>query len=128
MYQPGFAVYITLGGTVLLRLEIETHDRFLGFEIMGTNSLASGASISAPGGAVLRYEGSLVRKALGIPEVLQFLVEASINVDLALFATWLYEKVKAKPVARIVINCRTLTEITEDGIRQILEEEIRHES
>jgi hypothetical protein len=109
-------------------LHIETHDRRLGFSIMGvTKSLGSGESIVAPGGITLELGGILVRKAVGIPEVLQFIVDASINVDLALFATWLYDKLKDTKVERITIRRRVVTDITPDGIRQALEEEVRRE-
>lgn len=81
--------------------------------------------IQAPGGISLQYEGSLVRKSVGIPEVLQFIVDASISTDLGLFGAWLYDKVKGKEVERIIINRRVVTEITAEGIRQVLEEEVR---
>ena len=107
-------------------LHIETHDRRLGFEIAGTgNSLNAGTVVSLPGGATLEYQGSLVRKAFGIPEVLNFVLDASISLDLGLLGAWLYDKVKDKEVERIIINRRVITEITPQGIRQVLEEEIR---
>jgi len=114
---------------MLLQLAIETHDRTLGFQLAGAgSSLRSGTIIHVPGGTNLEYQGTLVRKARGIPEVLQFVVDASINADLALLATWLYDKVKDKPVERIIVNRRVITEITEiteDQIRQVVEEETR---
>lgn len=109
----------------MIQLDIETHDRHLGFEIADSSSLNSGLIINAPGGVTLRFQGSLVYKAVGIPEVLQFIVDASINIDLGLFGAWLYDKVKDKHVERIIINRRVVTEITPHGIRQVLEEEIR---
>lgn len=109
----------------MIPLHIETNDRRLGFEIADSSSIASGLTINAPGGVMLRYKGSLVRKAVGIPEVLQFVVDATINIDLGLFATWLYDKVKGKDVERIIINRRVVTEITPQAIRQVLEEEIK---
>lgn len=108
-------------------LHIETHDRHLGFEIAESCSLKSGMRIQAPGGVSLQYEGSLVRKSVGIPEVLKFVVDASISTDLGLFGAWLYDKVKSKDVERVIINRRVVTEITADGIRQVLEEEVRRE-
>ena len=109
-----------------IQLQIETHDRMLGFEMAGIdNTLKSGTAVSIPGGASIEYEGSFVRKSLGIPEILQFIVDASVNVDLALLGAWLYDKVKDKPVEKIVINRRVITEITAQGIRQAIEEEIR---
>jgi hypothetical protein len=107
-------------------IEIESHDRRLGFEIAGVgNSLTSGTVVDLPGGAKLLYRGSLIRKAFGIPEVLQFVLDASINLELSLVGAWLYDKVKGKEVERIIVNRRVITEITPDSIRQVLEEEIR---
>lgn len=109
-----------------IQLQIETHDRMLGFEIASVdNTLKSGTAVSIPGGASIEYKGSFIQKSLGIPEILQFIVDASVNVDLALLGAWLYDKVKDKPVEKIVINRRVITEITAQGIRQAIEEEIR---
>lgn len=109
----------------MIPLHIETHDRHLGFDIADSSSLNAESWINAPGGVTLRYQGSLARKAMGIPEVLQFLVDASVNIDLALFSAWLYDKLKDKQVERVIINRRVITEITPQAIRQVLEEEIR---
>jgi len=109
-----------------LSLEIETHDRSLGFDLAAVgNTLKSGTVVAVPGGAKLEYEGTLVREAFGVPEVLKFIIDASVNVELALLANWLYDKVKDKKVERITVNRRVITEITEDGIHQVLEGEFR---
>ena len=106
-------------------LKIETHDRKLWFDIAGVdNSLSSGTVVDAPGGVKVEYQSTYVRKAFGIPEILEFVVEASVTIDLGLFAAWLYEKVRDKPVEKIVIRRREITEITEGNIRKALEEEI----
>ena len=106
-------------------LKIETHDRKLGFDIAGIgNSLSSGTVVEAPGGVNVEYQGTYVRKAIGIPEILEFVVDASVTIDLGLFSAWLYDKVKDKPVERIVIRRKEITVITEDNIRKALEEEI----
>ena len=91
---------------------------------MDSRSLKSGASIEAPGGACVEFDSALIRKSFGIPEVLQFVVDASVTIDLGLFSAWLYDKVKSSNIEKIVIRKREITEITEDGIRHILEEEI----
>lgn len=109
-----------------LSLNIETHDRSLGFDIAVVGStLRAGTVVDVPGGARLLYQRTFVRKAVGIPEVLQFIVDASINVDLALLATWLYDKLQNKRVERITINRTVITEVTADRIRQVLIEEFR---
>ncbi len=108
-----------------VRLDIETHDRRLGFDIAGVgNSLSAGTTVDAPGGAKVVFQGMIVRKGFGIPEVLQFIVDAAVGVEIGLLSAWLYDKVKDRPVERIVINRRVITEITAHGIRQVLEEEI----
>lgn len=109
---------------MIIPLKIETHDRHLGFEMLGSNSHSIGDTVELPGGATLEFQGSLVRKSVGIPELLKFLLDTSLGVDIGLLSAWLYDKVKGKDVERIVINRRVVTEITEDGIRQVLEEEI----
>lgn len=109
-----------------LELDIETHDRQLGFDIAGVDgTLASGTWVEAPGSAKLQFCGAIIRKAANIPEILQFALDATKEIEVGLFAAWLYDKVKGKDVERIVVNRRVVTEITENGIRLALEEEIR---
>jgi hypothetical protein len=91
---------------------------------MGSRSLRTGSATQAPGGCGVEFDGALIRKSLGIPEVLQFLVDASVTIDLGLFSAWLYDKVKNSNVERIVVRKKEITEITEEGIRRIIEEEI----
>lgn len=85
----------------------------------------SGTIIDVQEGVSIKYVGALIRNSFRIPEILQFVIDASVNVDLALLGTWLYGKVKDKPVERIIVNRRVFTEITAQGIRQAIEKEIR---
>ena len=108
-----------------ISLQIVTHDHRLGFAIAGKgNSLSAGALVDAPGNVQIEYQGSSLRKSLGIPEVLQFVVDTSVAVEIALFSAWLYDKVKNTQVERIIVHRTVITEITEGNIRQTLEEEI----
>ncbi|MBI4938704.1 MAG: hypothetical protein HY846_10930 [Nitrosomonadales bacterium] len=110
---------------MMIEIEIETHDKELGFEMAGVGgSLTSGTIVEIPGGLKVKYDGALMRKAFGLPEVLQFIVDASTNVELGLLAAWLYDKVKSRKTT-IVINRRVVSRITQDGILQVLEEEIK---
>ena len=109
-----------------LNLEIETHDRRIGFDIAAIgNTLTAGTIIEVPGGAPIEYTGTIVRRSIGIPEVLQFVVDASVNLELTLLGTWLYEKVRHRKVERIFINRREVTEISSTAIISVLEEEVR---
>jgi len=114
-----------LGVKMKIPLKIETHDRSLGFEMAGIgNKLSPGTIVDIPGGAKLQYESTYIRKEVGIPEILGFIVEASITIDLSLLAAWLYQKVQDKEVEKIVIRNTEITEINEGSIRKVLEQEI----
>lgn len=105
-------------------LDIETFDRGLAIQIVGSKSLAAGATAEVPGGARLQFQGALERKALDIPTVLQFVIDISKDVEVGLLSAWLYDLATSKRAERIVIRRRGITELTEDGIRQVIEEEI----
>lgn len=108
-----------------IRLEIETHDRHLGFDIAGiNNTLTIGATVNVPGGAKISFQGSDLHKSLDNPEVLQFILEIAKDVEVGLLIAWLLEKVSGKPVKRMIINRRTIVDISEQGIRLVFEEEI----
>lgn len=108
-----------------VQVAIETHDRRLGFDIAGVGkTLTAGTTVKVPGGASVEYRGSILRKSFGIPEVLELVVEVAKDVEIGLLAAWLYEKVNGKETERLTINRRVITEITADGITQVLEEEI----
>lgn len=108
-----------------IAIDIETYERHLGFDIAGKGGkLSSGTVVEAPGGAKVEYQGSLVRKSFGIPEVLQLIVDFSKDVEIGLFSAWLYDKVQNRQVKRIKIRRTEITEITESGIRRVLQEEI----
>jgi hypothetical protein len=110
---------------VKVPVHISTHDRRLGFDLAGIgNSLKSGTVVDAPGGVRLEYHGTMAYKSFGIPEMLEFVVDASIATDVGLFTAWLYDKVKSRPVEKITIRDTVITEITEASIRETLQREI----
>lgn len=106
-----------------INIEIVTHDRLLVYQLVGNNTLTEGMIVDLPGGACLEYQSSLLAKAVGIPEILNFIIEASCSVDINLLASYIYDKLKNKPIERITIRQKIVTEISEVGIRQVLEEE-----
>lgn len=107
-------------------LQISTHDLRLGFDLAGIgNTLTSGTAVDAPGGVRLEYHGTMAWKSFGIPEVLEFVVDASVTTDLALFAAWLYDKVTKRHVEKITIRDTVVTEISEESIRETLQREVR---
>ena len=109
-----------------MQIEVETRDIRVAFDILGTpGRLASGTSVSAPGGATLTFEGLIERRAFNVPGVLQFIVNSSIDIDIGLLAAWLYEKVKGR-ATHLRIN-RVEIQIEEGEIKRVLSEQIEHE-
>jgi hypothetical protein len=88
------------------------------------NSHKAGTVLDAPGGVPLENHGTMAYKIFGIPEMLEFVVDASIATDVGLFTAWLYDKVKSRPVEKITIRDTVITEITEASIRETLQREI----
>jgi hypothetical protein len=108
-------------------ITIETHDRSLSFKLFDTNVAKSGMKITVPGDATLELGSILMRKAFGIAEVLQLILDASLNVEYGLIAAWLFSKVENKPIDRITIGRRVVTTITKESIQIALEEESKSE-
>jgi hypothetical protein len=100
-----------------LSLEIETQDKVIG-------SSWSLNTIERPtNGVEIKYLGPRLTKSFGIPEALCFIVHLAETVDLALASAAIYEKFNGKSINRIVINRRTVTNITKEGIQQVIKEE-----
>lgn len=109
-------------------IELETNDMRLPVAIAGeNNAVKSGVFVDAPGNVRVAYGGGSGNRGLDIPDVLRFIVDASVTIDLSLFSTWLYDKLRDRPITRVKIGRKTVTEITEEGIRETLEEEIEIE-
>lgn len=107
-------------------ISIETFDRDLAFAFAGEDGvLRADTPVHAPGAAAVTYEGSLIRKGIEFPEVVKLVVDVTIAIDTGLFSAWLYDVLKGRSVEKVVINRRIITEITKDGIRQVIDEEIR---
>ncbi len=109
-----------------MQIEIETRDIRVAFDILGTpGRLTSGTSVLAPGGATLTFGGLVERRALGVPEVLEFIVNCSVDIEISLLAAWLYEKVRGR-ATRLRIN-RVEIQIEEGEIKRVFSEQIEHE-
>jgi len=108
-----------------IQLEIEGVSPKLAFDIVGKGGkMRSGDWIDAPGGAAIEFTGEYGQRSVDVVSTLQFIVEASITVDLALFTTWLYDKIRDHRPTRITINRREVVEISAERIKKVLEEEI----
>lgn len=70
--------------------------------------------------ALSRIEGTLVRKAVGIPEVTHAAIELATAVGTGVVGNWLYAKLKGRD-AKLRIN-RTEVEIEPNKIRIVIEQ------
>lgn len=104
-------------GMTKIPLAIQTRDRFLAFEIVGSSSLQVGMTVPIMDTATLTFEGSFLQKAADLADVLSFVIDATINIELNLIAAWLYEKLRGKSVEQVKIGTVIITEITEEKIR-----------
>jgi hypothetical protein len=77
-----------------ITIEIETQDKFLANELLGTNQTQHGMQIELPSGAVLQYNKTAFRKAAGLPEVVSLTLRFGEDVATSLVAAWLYDKLK----------------------------------
>ena len=110
---------------MIIRLGIETNEKNLANAMLGSHQVSTGDTVVVPGGASLELQGAAGGKSFDVPSVLQFILHTSAQLELGLFTNWLYDMVKSKNVRSITINRRIVTEVTSEGIRQVLEEEIK---
>jgi hypothetical protein len=106
-----------------LDLNIETFDKTLCSEILGTTHEKAGTVVAADG-VTLEYQGTYFRKGVGFPDILEFVLSIPKDVAIGLFAAWLYDKLSRKKIEKITINQIMITVVTEDAIRDALEQEI----
>ena len=107
----------------MMDIEIQTQDRFLAFELLGKKSVSLHDSVDLPGNAKLSYNGSVIRKSFGVPEIVNFSVTFGSGVAAGLVANWLYDKLKDK-TKKITINRREI-QLDKDEIKKIIEESIK---
>jgi hypothetical protein len=106
-----------------MQLEIDTEDRKLGFDLVGTsNSLSPGTKVEIPGSAILTFDGLIGRKAFGFPVTLEFILTFSSGVSAGIVANWLYEKIKGRAL-KLRID-RTEVQINKGEIERIIFEKI----
>jgi len=109
---------------MIISVDIESFDRQLPFLISDSNSMQRGMVIDVPGGAQLHFKGTLVRKAIGIPEISQYILQLAVDIDVGLFSAWLYDKLRSRSVERALIIRVEILEITENNIRRVISEQI----
>jgi len=106
-------------------IEIQTHNRFLPFELLNKKSVLVNDSIELPGNAKLSYNGSLIRKSVGLPEIVNFTLTFGSGVAAGVVANWIYDKLKNK-TEKISIDRKEI-QLDKEEIKRIIEEHIKIE-
>jgi hypothetical protein len=99
-------------------IEIETQDKFLTNEMFNTDQTRQGMQTELPSGAVLRYDKTFIRKALGVPEIIYLTLQFGEEVAAGLVAAWLYDKLKDKTNSLKINNQQVPVE--KKAIHQVL--------
>lgn len=102
-------------------LEVVTHNRLLVFDMLQTRTAGSGQKSRLFNGVTVECREWKMRKSIGTPDILRFTIESSARIDLSFIATWLYDKVKLRKIEKMVVNNVPVQDITETGIRGVLE-------
>ena len=103
-----------------LTIEIQTNDRTLSLPFQDSTKRNQEVM---PG---VVYQGPIVRKGGdALSDALRFVVDTAINVEWGLLAAYLYEKVNGRAETQVVIRRRVVETVTPEGIRRVIEEEIR---
>ena len=105
-----------------MEIEIQTHDRFLVFDVLGKKSASLNDVVNIPGNAQITYKGSLILKSVGIPETVNFALTFGSGVMAGVVANWIYDKFKNK-TEKITINRRYIN-LDKNEIKKIIEESI----
>src|SRR5438309_10794286 len=98
----------------------------LAFELFApAKTVGEGATAEVPGKATIALSSWFGAKAFGAQEVLNLVLECGKDVSIGIFASWLYDKLKGRPV-KLRID-RTEILIEEGEIRRVLTERIEGE-
>lgn len=77
-------------------IKIETQDKLLVFELFNVKQTRQGLQIEPTDGAVLRYESTFIREAVGIPDIITLTLQLGKDVAVGVFSAWLYDKLKER--------------------------------
>jgi hypothetical protein len=107
-----------------MELEIETTDKRVLHAVMGRRfpeeSLSRGDVAEPLGGVNVRYNGSIERRAIGFPEVAQFVLTLGAGVSASVVGNWLYGKLKGGRVQRIRID-RVDVQLDKENIQRVIQ-------
>ncbi len=106
-------------------IEIETHHPILACDLMESSSLSAGQKKEIPGGAILTFEGTLERRAIDFPSIIELTILIGTGTSASIIGNWLYSKIKGK-ATKLRID-RMEVEIDEGKITRVIKEKIQIE-
>ena len=108
-------------------ISIASSDAGLAFELFApAKTVGEGAKAEVPGKATIALSSWHGTKAFGAQEVLNLVLECGRDVGIGLLASWLYDKLKGRPV-KLRIDRTEILIIKEGEIRRVLTERIEGE-
>ena len=103
-----------------MHIEIDTNDRELLLELVGKPPFREpGEKLQGPDGVALIYDGVIERRGLDLPTTVKLVIEHVDDLAMALFASWLYDKLKGR-VQKLRANGEEI-HLTPEAVRRILE-------
>lgn len=88
--------------------QIETHDRMVSYDLLEAKEIQLGQQKIISEGVSIRVEGLRVRKAFGLPEIVNMTLMIGQNVALpialGILSSYLYDKLKNRKDTNIIIN------------------------
>jgi len=114
-----------------LIVELATNDKTLGFHLFNSQELNSGqTTVNLGKGVSATFKGTMFRKSVGIPDVIQLVLEIGkdvvIGIGVGLISAWLYDKLNGRDVKKLTIE-KTEVTINKGQIEKIIIEKIQEE-
>jgi len=110
-----------------IELQIDIQDKRLGTELFApATTVGPGTTAQAPGDAALELREWYFRKGAGFHDTLTIILSATKDLGVALFASWLYDKLKGGRAKALRIN-RTEVQIDQGAIRKIVTEQVKRD-
>ncbi len=109
-----------------VELQVDTSDKTVASDLFSpAKTIGPGTRTHAPGSAALELREWYFRKGVGFHDTLTIILNATKDLGVALFASWLYDRLKGRAKA-LRIN-RTEVQIEEGAIRKVITEQLEHE-
>lgn len=109
-----------------LEIDITAHDKMGAFDLLDATELLPGLALKLADGLEVHYRGTLVRKAVGWPDVNAFLIAVAVNMPASVVAdlvwNWLKSKLGSRP--EVLTIDRAVVEFEENEVKRIIVEKI----